>query len=68
MILHRRKMIKGYKEKLILLIIMVDSVATHMETALNLDTMTQENTANTHILGDEWTMWAHLPRHRLVSF
>jgi hypothetical protein len=41
---------------------MVDSVATDMETVLNLDTSrAQNNTVSTHILGDEWTMWAHLP-------
>ena len=40
---------------------MVDSVATHKETAFKVDTMTQEQTTNTHILDDEWTMWAHLP-------
>ena len=41
---------------------MVDSVATNMETVLNQDTtMTQDNTISTHTLGDEWTMWAHLP-------
>lgn len=40
---------------------MVDSVATEMETVLNLDSTSQDINMSTHQLGEEWTMWAHLP-------
>ena len=40
---------------------MVDSVATGMETVLDQESISQENIMSTHKLGDEWTMWAHLP-------